>query len=167
MFVNVSPAITAPSRVSRNATWPGVCPGVAITSRLPTRSPACRRWSGTVFSVGQLPGRLLLGVRLAGVDLGVELGHQHRHVGAEPLAQRVERADVVAVTVGEGDPPDLAAGLAGGRDQIVGGPHRGVDEREAVVLAHEERVDEAKASQLEQVVGHALGFHAPIVTAVA
>jgi len=54
--VNTSPPISVLSRVSRYATWPGECPGLGITSRLPTRSPASRRTSGTVVTFGQLPG---------------------------------------------------------------------------------------------------------------
>ena len=53
-----SPAISVRSRVSRNATCPGVWPGVAITSRLSTRSPPLMRTSGTVLTFGQPPGTL-------------------------------------------------------------------------------------------------------------
>src|SRR5690242_196841 len=54
--------------------------------------------------------------------------------------------------VGERDAPDLTAGLPRGRDQLVGAtPNGGVDQREAVVLAHQERVDESPASDLDQV----------------
>jgi hypothetical protein len=65
------------------------------------------------------------------VDAGVELGHQD--LDAEALLQRVERADVVPVAEGERDPADRAAGLLGGRDQLVGGTaDRRVHEREPV-----------------------------------
>src|SRR5581483_10558917 len=54
--VKTSPAMRLRSRVSRKATCPGVCPGAATTSRLPTRSPGRRRTPGSVFSVGHEPG---------------------------------------------------------------------------------------------------------------
>src|SRR5262249_12828781 len=46
------------------------------------------------------------------------------------------------------DAADLAAGAARGGEEGVGGPHRRIDEREAVVLADEERVHEVGACQL-------------------
>jgi hypothetical protein len=39
------------------------------------------------------------------------LGNRDLHLPVEPLAQLVERADVVAVTVGERDAPDRCARL--------------------------------------------------------
>lgn len=61
----------------------------------------------------------------------------------------------------EGDPPDLAPGLPGGRREHAGAPGDGrVDEREAVVLAHQERVDEAQSIELDQVLGDLDGLHA-------
>src|SRR5207302_11165351 len=65
----------------------------------------------------------------------------------------VEGSDVVAVAVRQRDATDHSAGAAGGSDEFVGGPrHRGVDEREAVVLADQERVDEPVAGYLDQVL---------------
>ena len=98
--------------------------------------------------------------RLARQDARVELGDQHLDVGAEALAQRVERPGVIAVTVGQGDAPDWRAGVARRLDQRVRSAAEGrVDEREPVVLAHEERVDEVQAGQLGEVLGDDGGLH--------
>ena len=82
--------------------------------------------------------QLALDDLLAGEDARVGVAHQHLDV-AEPLLELVERAGVVAVAVRQRDAPDLATGVTSGRDQRVGPSpaDRRVDEREAVVLAHE------------------------------
>jgi hypothetical protein len=104
-------------------------------------------------------GHLALDDLLARVDAGVELRHQHLDPG-QPLLQRVERADVVAVAVRQHDAPDRAAGLLRGRDQVVGcAAERRVDERDPVVLAHEVGVDEAQPRQLRQVRGDEGALH--------
>ena len=89
--VYTSPAISERSRVSRNATWPGVWPGLAMTSRLPIRSPAAIRSSGTVANFfGHAPGELAVDDLLAGEDPRVELGHQDLDRVAESLLERVD-----------------------------------------------------------------------------
>ena len=64
----------------------------------------------------------------------------------QPFLERVERADVVRVRVGQRDADDRSAGRLGRRDDLAGGAadHR-VDQREAVVLRHQVGVDEAQA----------------------
>jgi hypothetical protein len=42
--------------------------------------------------------------------------------------------------------------LGGGDQRIAGARHRGIDQREAVVLTHEVRVDEAVAGELDETV---------------
>ena len=87
---------------------------------------------------------------LSCVDAGVELGHRDLHVAVEPAAELVERADVVAVAVGDRDAPDRGACLLGGLDQRVAAARDGrVDEREPVVLAHKKRVHEAQPRELD------------------
>src|SRR5947209_8981050 len=104
--------------------------------------------------------KLALDHVLAGVNPRVELGHHHRDSVAELLLERVERADVVAVTVGERNPSDRSARRPRGGDQAVGGTaDRRVDEREAVVLAHQIRVDEPHASELHEVLGYRGALH--------
>ena len=117
--VNASPQSSVPSRVSRKATCPGVWPGEATTSSEPTRSPGA---SG--------PRRPRLGARVAAAQLGLRLAGisvlslaSSRASRAEirtstpgsAAASVVERADVVAVGVGQRDPHDRRAELRGGR----------------------------------------------------
>jgi hypothetical protein len=74
------------------------------------------------------------------MDLCVDLRHQHLDRVAEPLPEGVERADVIAVSVRQRDPPDLSGGS---RDQLLGGVQHGrVDECQAVVIDDEVRVHE-------------------------
>ena len=88
------------------------------------------------------------------MDPGIEFWHQHLDVVAEFRPEGVERADVVAMTVSEGDPLDRAARCRRGADVIVGGArHPGVDEREPVLLTHEIGVDEPEPGELGEVVG--------------
>ena len=109
------------------------------------------------------PGELAVDDLLARVDARVELGHEDLDGVAELLAERVERADVVAVAMRERDPADRATGRLGRLDQRVGRAAGGrVDEREAVVLAHEEGVDEAEARELDEVRGDDVVFIASI-----
>ena len=69
---------------------------------------------------------------------------EHLDVG-ELRGEGVEPADVVLVRVRERDADDRAAGLLGGGEDRLGRArvHRRVDQRQAVVLVDEERVDEA------------------------
>src|SRR5436309_8236721 len=64
-------------------------------------------------------GKLSVNDLLPRVDARVELGHEHLDRAAEALLERVERADVVAVSVGERDPGDGSAGCTSGVDQVV------------------------------------------------
>ena len=67
---------------------------------------------------------------------------------------------MIAVTVGEGDPPDLAARGLRGCDQIVGGAAEcRVDEREAVILADQVGVHEAIPSQLNEILVQCAAVH--------
>jgi len=50
--VYASPQSSVASRRSKNATWPGVCPGAATTSSEPTVSPAARVRVGRVLAPG-------------------------------------------------------------------------------------------------------------------
>src|SRR5690349_23735602 len=89
---------------------------------------------------------------LAGVDARVELGHRDLDVAVQQTAELVERADVVAVAVGERNAPDPATGLLRRVDQRLAAARDGrVHEREAVVLAHEKRVHEAQPRELDQI----------------
>jgi hypothetical protein len=91
---------------------------------------------------------------LARMNLGVQLGHRDLDRAVEALAELVERADVVAVTVRQGDAPDRGAGLFCGPEQRITAPRdRRVDEREAVVLADEKRVHEAQPRELDEIRG--------------
>jgi len=104
-------------------------------------------------------GQLAVDDLLAGEDARVELGHEHLDRVAEALLQPVDRPRVVAVAVGERDPPDRGAGVGRGGDQRVGGAaHRRVDEREPVVLADEIRVHEVQAVQSDEVRGDGRGL---------
>jgi hypothetical protein len=79
------------------------------------------------------------------------LGNRDLHLPVEPLAQLVERADVVAVTVGEGDAPDRRACLLRRSEQGVSALRDSrVYQREAVVLPHEIRVHEAQPRELDE-----------------
>ena len=146
-----SPAISVLSRVSRKATWPGVWPGAAMTSSEPTRSPGLSVRVGRGLGAGVGAAHLGLG-RLAGVG-GLVLRQQPRVAlgdrdldAREGLGERVERADVVAVGVGQRDPHDRAAELLGrGLDRLGAAGERGVDQRQPVLLLHEVGVDEAEA----------------------
>ena len=110
--------------------------------------------------LGPAPGELALHHLLAGVDAGVELGHQHLGGIAELTLELIHRPDVIAVSVGEGDPADRRAGRVGGGDQrLAGARHGRVDQREPVVLADEVGVDEAVAGQLDQSVVERGGLH--------
>src|SRR5581483_7198611 len=105
---------------------------------------------------------------LAGVDPRVELRHVHLDLVAEPFAQLVEGADVVAVPVRKRDPRDRPAGRRGSLDQVArAARQRRVDEREAALLAHEVRVDEPRACELDEVLGELTRAHAvPSLTVV-
>ncbi len=84
------------------------------------------------------------------VDAGIELGHRDLQLAVEPAAQLVQRADMVAVPVRERDAPDRRARLRRGVEQRASTAwDGGVDEREAVVLPHEEGVNEAQPRELE------------------
>ena len=112
------------------------------------------RTSGPVRSFGQLPGSLPSTTFSPAWIRASSSGISTSHRVAEPLLQRVERADVVAVAVRQRDPADRSAGRGRGGDQRVGGAaERRVDEREAVVLADEVGVDEAQPGELDQVGG--------------
>ena len=105
-------------------------------------------------------GELALDDVLAGQDAGVELAEQHLHVGPELLLQALDRTDVIAVPVGEGDPADLAARGLRGPDQVVGTPaERRVDEREAVIFADQVGVHEAIPSQLNEILVQCAAVH--------
>ena len=136
------------SRWSSNATWPGVWPGVAITSSEPTRS-------GLDGTVG-----LGLGARVAAAELVLRLARIETHVlGQKPgiagrddhfclrksLLQRVERADVVGVGVGEEDADDWRTDRLGPRDDLAGrAPDHRVDHGQPVLLAHQVRIHESQ-----------------------
>jgi hypothetical protein len=67
---------------------------------------------------------------------------------------------VIAVPVGESDPPDLAAGGLRGCDQLVGGAaERRVDEREAIILANQIGVHEAIPSYLNEILVQRAAAH--------
>jgi hypothetical protein len=97
---------------------------------------------------------LLAGVEraVAGEEARVAGGQQDLGVG-DPRVERVERAVVVVVGVGDHDAPDRAAVDPGGLDELVRRARRGrVDEGHAVLLAHEVRVGQPEAVEADQVV---------------
>ena len=106
-----------------------------------------RRGLGAAVAAAQL-ALLLAGVErhVLGQQPRVARGDQHLGVGQRGV-ERVERADVILVGVGEGDPHDRArrAVSAAARIAFSDARHRGVDQREAVVLLDEVGVDEAEA----------------------
>src|SRR5579872_1675137 len=68
--------------------------------------------------------------------------------------QRIGRADVVHVGVGEDDPKDRRAHLASRRLDCPGAPGYGrVDQREAVVLAHQVSVDREDVGEASELGG--------------
>jgi hypothetical protein len=78
----------------------------------------------------------LVGVeaQVAGEEAGLARGHEHLGVGQLP-AQRLERADVVGVRVGEDNriqPPDA---VADGLDPELRG---GIDEEMRIAVAHQD-----------------------------
>jgi hypothetical protein len=78
---------------------------------------------------------------------------------AKALRERVERTNVIAVSVGQGDTSDRAAGLRGcGDESVRATAHGGVDEGEAVVLPDEEGVHETETRQLRQVGCYGCGL---------
>src|SRR6185312_4583068 len=104
--------------------------------------------------------QLALDDRLAGEDAGIHVGHEHLNRPAQPLLQRIERADVIAVAVRQRDPPDRLARFLRGSDQRPGASaERRVDQREAVLLANEVGVDETPTGQLRQVLREYCGPH--------
>ena len=140
--------------MSRNATWPGVWPGAATTSSEPTRSPAASSRVGSVFAPEKPPrsfassGSPGSGVLSLRQQLRVARGDQDldaRQLGGE----RVEPADVVLVGVRERDADDRAARLPAAARIAFGAaePHRRVDQRQAVVLLDEERVDDPEQAR--------------------
>jgi hypothetical protein len=97
---------------------------------------------------------------LAGAFAGVEVAQEDVDCGPEPCVERIERPGVIQVPVRQRDAPDLATGALGDRQQRVGGPaETGVDERESVFLAHEERVHEPGSRQLQYVWGYLSDLH--------
>ena len=112
------------------------------------------------FDLWPTARQLALDDRLAGEDAGIHLGHEHLNRPAQPLLQRIERADVIAVAVRQRDPPDRLARFLRGSDQRPGASaERRVDQREAVFLANEECVDETPTGQLGQVLRECCGPH--------
>jgi hypothetical protein len=94
------------------------------------------------------------------MDAGVGLGHRDLDPAVQPGAELVERAHVVPVPVGDGDSPDRGAGLRRRAEEGVAAVrNRRVDEREAVVLAHEECVDEAQSRELDEVRSELTNAH--------
>ena len=101
------------------------------------------------IAASQLP------LRLAGIErtirrlaqqAGIALGDDHLGL-RQGSAERIERADVVAVGVREHDPPDRPPGARGGvEDQPGAARHHCVHERVAVVLCNQVGVDEPQAS---------------------
>src|SRR5438093_7307969 len=99
------------------------------------------------------PGELPFDDLLAGVYPRVELRHEDLGGVAETFSQGVQRADVVAVAVRERDPANRPARARRGGDELVGrASQRRIDERETVVLADEEGVDEMKPRELGEVL---------------
>ena len=67
---------------------------------------------------------------------------------------------MVAVAVRERDAPDRGAGVPrGGEQRVAAAGDSRVDEREAVVLAHEKRVHETQPRELDQVRGELTDAH--------
>lgn len=90
-------------------------------------------------------GQPALDELLAGEDSSVEFGDEDLAVVAEPLLARVQRANVVSVAVGERYSPDRAASARRSGDELVAGAAgRRIDQCEAVVLAHEISVGQAR-----------------------
>jgi hypothetical protein len=91
---------------------------------------------------------------VAAEQAGVARRDEDLHAG-QLLRQRVEGADVVGVRVGDDDPHDRGAEPLRRRDDAARcAADVRIDEREAVVLGNEPRVDE-----LQAVDGHGL-WHA-------
>ena len=83
------------------------------------------------------------------------------HVGrAELFDQRIDGAHVVHVCVGEQDAADRCAHLPRCRKNVVGGTREtGVDEAEAISLAHQVTIYKAQACELIGVGSDGSGFH--------
>ena len=158
--VYASPQSSVPSRRSKKATCPGVWPGAATTSSEPTRSPG-RRASASAASWPPGSCRAAWPAARRGratcpCAAGARRAREMRtSTPGSAAASVVERADVVAVGVGQRDADDRRAELLGGRAGRLGAARdQRVDEREPVVLGDEVGVDEAEAGDASQVSGH-------------
>ena len=120
-----------------------------MTSRLPIRSPAVRWPRRARLDLQRLQ---LAALRLVRVEApvavegaGVALADEHLGVG-QLLVELVQGADVIGVRVRQHDARDRRAQLLRLGDDATGGAGDvRVDEREAVVLPDEPRVDELQA----------------------
>jgi hypothetical protein len=136
-----------------------------------TRNEPTRSSSTTVRDGGRLerrPTAAHLGLGLVGIEPPLlfdepELARPQDHLGVGQLGvQGVERADVVAVGVGQRDAHDRQPGRARGLDDRPRvAAQRGVHEREPIVLAHQERVHDAEPIELDEVVADGGRLHGP------
>ena len=95
----------------------------------------------------------------------IQLGHQHLDGTVEALLQRIERADVVTVAMGQCDPADRFAGeLRGGDERVGTAARRRVDQREAVVLANEKGVYDVQTCELVRFSSRQLSSRLPPAT---
>lgn len=82
----------------------------------------------------------------------IPLRDRNFYLGPELLVQRIQRADVVTVRVGQEDPAHRRARAYCSVQHPFGAARdHGVDKRETVILPHEVAVDETEATQLNQV----------------
>src|SRR5690606_23320907 len=117
---------------------------------------ARRPHSGSDVTASQLVLRLIrVEAHVAGQEASVaradeDLGLRQQRV------KLIKRAGMVTMRVGQGDPSDREAQLTGrGHDALAETGHPGIDQREAVRLAYQVRIDrkeQRKACQLNQVL---------------
>lgn len=109
-----------------------------MTASLPTRSPLRSRTSGTVLSFDRAPANFPRqpSRRRGCARRPPAVGHPQR--SAEAIPERVQRPDVIVVTVG--DPTDLPTLTHGRRDDRIGALQGGcIHQREPIVLADENK----------------------------
>lgn len=143
---NASPQSSVPSRSSSRA----ICPGTTGRGDDQQRTDVVARLEGGGRAgPGALEAAAELGLGLVGIDrviageqAGIAGRDQDLDVG-QGRRERVERADVVVVGVGQHDPLDRAVERGRCRLQLAGAAaqHR-VDEGQAVVLGDQVGVDE-------------------------
>jgi hypothetical protein len=147
-------AVGAEGDVARTVTWRGN--NFEAANRF-AAGQASVRWSLHLRPTARQPA---LDDLLAGEDASIKLAHRNLNVRTESILEGVKRADVVEMAVSESDPLDLAARLRRGCDQTIGGSaERRINERKAIVLAHEVGVNRAKSGDLKQVIAKLGGPH--------